>query len=1082
MSTALEFRILGPLEVVGTSPVFIRARKQRILLASLLLRANQVVPTERLIEELWAGDGPADARRTLQVHVARLRRALEDGYAGHVIRTLPDGYLIEVSPECLDLIRFQDLITRSRSVRQQNDLEGEATLLAEALLLWRGPALDDIQSDTLRDNHVPRLTEQWLTALERRFELELMLGRHNGIIGELRVAVGNHPLRETLWCQLMVALYRSGRQAEALQTFRTVSGILATELGLDPGVGLTSLHQAILSGAPELLDSSANTQDTGAASPPAPEPLPPKPDWRVLCQLPGVIGDFVGRTELLDRVVHMTTPADHSGSVPIVALCGPPGVGKSALALCAAWRLRAAYPDGQWYAKVVTPAGARRDPAEVLGELLRASGVEPATIPETTEARAAMFRARLTDRKVLLLLDDVRDADDVVPMLPGSPGCAVLITSRTQLPRLVALHGARVVSVPALRETEAIGLLRQMLGADTIAVQPGATAELARLCGFLPLALRVAAANLAGRPARELRNYVAELGRGDRLSKLAIGRGEPEVRATFDLSYLALNPRARRLFRAMGVVPRIDFTPETIAVLAGGPTRDRDSEADLRELVAAHMVEIDERGRYRLHELLGLYAADRAAAEETDAWRQDRRVQLMDWYLHSAYAAMREHRPGLATLPPPAGTAVRSFVNPRGALAWLDAERANLIAIIQDAAEHGPRHVSWHLADILRGDFWSGRHYDAWLIAARAGERAAAAEHDPVGLNAMRFSIGLAYRCLGNVVQAERHLRSALIGFRDIGQTSYEVAALGERGVLAAQSGELNHGMVMLARSRDKAHEHGLAHAEARTLRNLGTIHHALGRLDDARDHLVRALKIDRELGVRHALPEGRRKLGLVLGDMGKQAAAIEHLNAGLAVSSQVGARYEQALCHCGLVAAHDRPGARPLAVRHGELALALGIELADPVVQANALCALAGVTARGDPPGALERYETALDLCRTLVQRQLEVEVLAGLAHCHRLAGNVDAALACARRCLDDARRCGLRLVEGRAEAELAAIHLECGDRESALRHARLAVGIQQETRHHAELPATLRLFRLVSDSSDTPRLSPEPCLPGRS
>ncbi|MEU4746254.1 BTAD domain-containing putative transcriptional regulator, partial [Actinosynnema sp. NPDC023658] len=448
----------------GGTVVHIKAPKQRVLLASLLLRANFLVRSEELITHLWEDRPPVDGRAALQVHVARLRRFLDGVQDGReaVISTLPGGYLIEVGPDRLDVSRFQRLAKQAVAARNDDDVVAESALLQKALALWRGPALADVPSFPLQQDQAPVLVEQRLRLAERWFEIELLLGHHADVIGALRELSAEHPLRERLWAQLMIALYRCERQAEALQAYRTIARLLSDELGIDPGEQLSRLHQAILSGDPALTAApraeGRAVESPSSGSPPRAAGTEPAGEvggvksgpWVVQCQLPSDAEDLVGRSEVIARMLEVLKPSTPGTAVPVVRLSGSPGAGKTVLAVRVAHRLRPDFPDGQWYVRLGGAGDRLRRPADVLTELLCASGMNATAIPEGLDARSAVFRARLADRRVLLVLDDASDAEQVTPLLPGTPGCGVVVTSRSQLPELVALSGARPIAVDVL--------------------------------------------------------------------------------------------------------------------------------------------------------------------------------------------------------------------------------------------------------------------------------------------------------------------------------------------------------------------------------------------------------------------------------------------------------------------------------------------------------------------------------------------------------------------------------------------------------------------------------------------------------
>ncbi|NUP22197.1 MAG: hypothetical protein HOZ81_40280 [Streptomyces sp.] len=607
----MRLGLLGPLEVqIDGREVPLPAGKHRVLLAALLLQANRTVYTDELIEYVWGDAPPVAPRGTVQTYMTRLRTALRP--AG-VIATQRDGYVIEVPEGSLDLHRFRGLVAQAdeAAVRDRN---AESSLLRQALALWRGPALANVPSETLRALAAVPLDEERLEILERRIEADLFLGRHRQVLTELRALTAGHPLHERFWGQLILALHGSGRQAEALEAFRVLRRRLRDELGIEPGEDLQVLHRQVLSGE--------------AALPRKPHDSPPPPRWTAACHLPPDIGSFVGRSSLMAEATSRLMRRDRT-TPPVLAVCGAPGTGKTALAVRLAHRVRPAFPDGQWMVRLTDAEGNPRCPSEALAEALLAAGLDRSRIPDGAPARAARLRAELADRAVLLVLDDAVDAAQVRPLLPGTSGCAAVVTSRRDLRGLAALDDAGVLTLEPLHREESVRLLAALVqggqagGEETLA-------EIARLCGDLPLALRVAAVNLAGRGPAEVSRYVGRLRSGDRLSLLSV-TGDPQaaLRAAYDRSYRDLPPAARRLFRLLSLVPGDDVTQEVAEALLAAPGQD--VEPLLAALTSAHLLRQSAGHCYRLDVLLRLYAAERLSAEESPACLAEASRRMSDY-------------------------------------------------------------------------------------------------------------------------------------------------------------------------------------------------------------------------------------------------------------------------------------------------------------------------------------------------------------------------------------------------------------------------------------------------------------------
>jgi DNA-binding SARP family transcriptional activator len=693
----MKFGLLGSVAVwVDGRPVEIGPPKRRLLLAVLLLDLGRVVPVDRLVELLWDDDPPPAARRVVFAHISRLRQLLTAAGAktyGVSLETAAPGYALLADPDRVDAHRFQRLVEQARATA---DVSERAELLRSALALWRSDALADVAGGAVRDRLCRHLTDLRLLAMEERLEADLRCGRHRELLGELAELVEQHPLRERLAGLLMLARYRSAMQAEALETFQRLRTRLVDELGIDPGPELRRLQEAILRNDPAL--------DAAAAPAAAPAAVP--------AQLPADIAGFTGRAAQLKQLGELLPEAgdaDHHHGVPIALITGCAGIGKTALAVHWGHRMRPHFPDGQLYVNLRghAPTPALR-PIEALAQLLPGLGVPIEEVPVSLEQATALYRSRLSDRRMLVVLDNAETADQVRPLLPGSARCLVVVTSRNRLSGLVARDGARRVDVEVFASDEALALLADVLGPERIAAEPDAAKELVERCAYLPLALRIAAANVLDAPRDGLAGYVARLAAETRLSELAVdGDEEAAVRVAIDLSYEKLPTEARRLFCYLGLVPGPDWTHDTAAALAAtalsGP-----AVAVVRgladRLVTAHLAEPHGPSRFVSHDLLRHYARERAFSELGAAERDAALRRLFGWYVESARAASTLLNPELVRLPAPVETGGRrvEFAAAADAMRWLDAERENLLAAVESAAAHGPRDAAWALADALR--------------------------------------------------------------------------------------------------------------------------------------------------------------------------------------------------------------------------------------------------------------------------------------------------------------------------------------------------------------------------------------------
>ncbi|MFI0418961.1 BTAD domain-containing putative transcriptional regulator [Spongiactinospora sp. 9N601] len=576
--------------------------RQRAAFALLALDAGRVVAMERLIDGLWGERAPAGARSLVQGYVSRLRVAL--ARAGVTIAYSPQGYLLSLPAEQVDIHEFRISVTRARAAETD---EARAAGLRHALELWRGEPLTGVSGGELLDRLRDSLDEERLAVTEECLNAEVRAGHDATLVPELIALVAEHPFRERLVGLLMLALCRTGRRVDALERYERTRRRLVDELGLDPGPELRQLRQRILRG-----NVPAGRSPTLYAVPETgPEPT------AVPAQLPPGPGQFTGRAREL-RLLDSIAAGGEAASVAVVT--GGGGVGKTALAVHWGHRVRARFPDGQLYVDLHGYSPERPlHPLRALGRLLRALGVPADRVPDTVEEASAAYRSLLADRRVLVILDNAASEEQVRPLLPGGGRCATVITSRERLAGVVARDGAVPVPLGLLAPDEAGALFGKILGHERLSADRDAATELARACGYLPLALRIAAAGILSRPGADLGDQVRRL-TGPRLASLALN-GDPRaaVRAAFDLSYQRLDPPSRRLFRLLGLVPRPAFAAGEAAALTG--TAPAETERLLCGLAAAHLIEECAPGRYTFHDLMREYARERARAEESETAR-----------------------------------------------------------------------------------------------------------------------------------------------------------------------------------------------------------------------------------------------------------------------------------------------------------------------------------------------------------------------------------------------------------------------------------------------------------------------------
>ncbi|MFJ6670276.1 BTAD domain-containing putative transcriptional regulator [Actinosynnema sp. NPDC091369] len=1019
MSPVVEFRVLGPLQVlVDGEQVVVRAGRQRSLLVSLLMRAGAGVSVDELAEHIWGAEPPARARGTLQTYVMRLRQVLGPAVP---IRTVPDGYLIDVDERTIDVMRFEQLVEEGERERAAGRLESASAIFTAALALWRGPAMVDVPSEVLHRDEVPRLGERRLHVEERRVEVDLELGRHAELIPELSRLTSEHPLRERLWAQLMVALYRSGRQADAIGAYRRVSGLLAEQLGIDPGDELRRVHQQVLGGSPAL--------DLGPNAPAA------RRDRVVPSQLPADIGDFVGREQAVQLIEALLRTAQ---GVPVVTLAGPPGVGKTALAVHAAHKMRHFFPDGQLYVNLRGYAqGPPLSAVDVLPRFLRAQGVPPESVPLDQDEQEAMFRSRLTDQQVLLVLDNAANAEQIRPLLPGSPGCAVLVTSRDTLRGLAVSHAASNVRLDVLDRSETRALLAGMLGDDVVAAQSDAADELAELCAHLPLALRIAAANLLSRPEITIASYVEELRAGNRLAALAVeGDERAAVHAAFDLSYTALKPELASLFRLLSLAPG-DITPDVAAALGGLTTQDARRRLD--RLATANLVDNHAPGRYQFHDLLRDYATERREVEDDAAESAQASRRLLDWSIRTVDNATDAFKSTLLRLPRHdvvAGVTPRLFSTSAEALAWLDAERGNLVGLVVHAADRQPDRDVWQLADALRRYFYTIGLPVEWLATAKAGLAVAQASQDAVGEVAMLSSLGTLYWAIGQHRVAVDYFRRAIpIQQRTGAAPAVEAAVLANLGAVCIDIGDLEQAAEHLERALVITRSIGALQQEGIAQLNLGGVYMQLGQLDRAVSSFEGALDVGNRLGAWMTQADSHRALAEVHLFLGRPQRAAELYERCGELYERAGARGFAHFSHEGLALTYVMRGRWADAAHEAGRAVGIAEELGNLKGLCDAKNALGeALCGLGRLEEAVERTTEALRIAEETGYPLGIVAARRGLALAHRAAGRLDEARYSATQALDSAVRYRLRIAEVDVLAVLGRVRLDQGDVAQAL------------------------------------------------
>ncbi|MFI9365854.1 BTAD domain-containing putative transcriptional regulator [Kitasatospora sp. NPDC053057] len=870
----MRFSLLGPVVVrQGDRVVPVGGPKVRALLAALLFQANRAVSLSSLQGALWGEEPPTTASASLANHVVRLRRALEAEDAPRLSAT-PYGPLLRVDEGELDVREFTGLLSLAREARGRRDWPAVSRHAGAAMALWRGRPLADLPVLHTLEAEVRQLCEAHLQALEWYFEAELELGRHTEVTPELSRWAAEHPLHESLHVLLVTALYRGGRQAEALEVFEAVRAALAEELGVDPGPALREVHQRVLTADPLLLKEQAGLEAVPVPTAPAPTPTAP-------AQLPLDTTLFTGRKDELRRLREALEQAAYGNGPGVVAVTGMGGVGKSALAVHAAHLLRDRFPDGQLHLDLrghgtATPPTARELLASVLTDL--SGPTDPAVpLPEDTGQRAALLRSVLAERRVLLLLDNARDGAQVLPLLPGSGRSAAIVTSRSTLTDLPTAHH---LSLAPMDVEEQRALLCALCGSDRVEQDLDAALRILAACAGLPLALRIVGARLAARPAWPLATLADRLAPGGpgRLSTLTAGH--LQVRATFAASYLGLRDsespgerEAARAFRLLGLWPGQTLGPaDAAALLDRDPAR---AEELLEQLVDAHLLQTPAPLRYRLHDLLAEYAAECAEADESEQEREAARLRMCVWYalaLENARLAIPEsgQLPPRLGLEPPAPLPV--FTDEIQALTWCRRELAGIGEAIRQAGQSHRFDLAWRMAvwllGYMRTSWWTGhwesflhqaldlteQHDDrlgrAWLLrslgachgmgrrpdrAIEAFEEALTLFDDPESQAVTLAYLSLAHSTAGHGDQALAHARAALDLHRRTGGDRHRTAIfLSTMADALRVSGHLDEADLCYREAIGLWRDHGDANGTAIVLTNHGDVLRRRGRRDDA--------------------------------------------------------------------------------------------------------------------------------------------------------------------------------------------------------------------------------------------------------
>ncbi|MFW6692187.1 AfsR/SARP family transcriptional regulator [Streptomyces sp. MAR4 CNX-425] len=836
----LSFRLLDTVGVWRKGqPLGPATAQQRTVLALLLLEHGRCVPVERMSLALWGGEPPSSARNCVQVQVSRLRRLL--GSAPVRLASSASGYSIDLLPDRVDLFRFRSLVHDASTAEPSVARD----MLTRALSERRGPVLAGVAGTWLTETVAQNLEDEYLDAVEELARLERETGHPEKAVARLTPLHLVNPLREGLAAALLTSLHASGRRAEALVLFRRTRQALVEELGVEPGDALQRAHEKALrheGTAPVRREAPA----AGRLSPDrAPRQLPPDNAY------------YSGRQRehgWLDALVRPGHERDRTAAPGIGVITGLAGVGKTALAVHWAHRNRDLFPGGQLYLDLrgFGPHGTPVPAADALRTLIEALGVPQVRIPASEDGRVGMFRSLLADRRILLLLDNARDADQVRPLLPGSPGCVVLVTTRHELTSLVAKDGARPLAVEPLTAQEARQVMAVRLGHRRVTDEEDAVGKLVSLCGGLPLALAMVTAHAVTRPHLTLSELLPEMDEaGRRLDAFSSEDSRADLRSAFSWSYAALSAESAGLFRLLGLHPTPEFTVAAAASLLGVSTAA--TRKLLAELVQAHLVTAVSADRYTWHDLTWAYARELAHARTPPAERHRASHRMLSHYLHTARAAERQtnlsHQLPLEAASDTPGAVSVDFDDPRAAMDWLHNEHRSLVAAVHEAAHHGFDAPCWQLAQAVRTFLYRCGYFNTQAEVHRVALTAAVRLSDPAARAYCQFGLGQAYARLGRFDDAHAHLGDARDMYHELTDHLGQAIVHTQLSVLEGQRGDpesaLDHSLRSLTHSREAGHRPG----EAMALNNVGWYSAQLGDYETARRHCTDAVAMLRRVG-----------------------------------------------------------------------------------------------------------------------------------------------------------------------------------------------------------------------------------------
>lgn len=1030
--TAMLFRVLGPVQLLaGDTAVHLKRAQRRAILAYLVLHRHEYVSAGQFTEALWGGAAPSTADAQIHNAISEIRSVLRDLGRDGMLYSGPGGHRLEVPEDDVDLGRFTAMISQARD-REAADA---IPLIKQALALWVGVPLSSANAAFVESARsdlelLRRQTIEWLC------ELELGLGNHREILPSLVGLRQQFPLSETLAAQTMIAYFRSGRVADALEVYRALRDQLAGELGLTPGSELEQVHRKILGhdrslGAPLLASGR--------------------------CYLPRAITDFTGR---LSELAILNEPAPSLGGsqvIAITAVAGVGGVGKTALAVEWANRNASKYPDGQLYLDLRGfGTTAPMSTSEALGHLLAMLEVPVKDVPADVDDAAALYRATVTGRRLLLLLDNARDAQHVRPLLPVSHGSLALVTSRNQMLALVAKDAARRIDLSMLPTGDALTLLRQIIGTDRVDAEPAAAQELVAACGHLPLAIRICAAQLVSRPGYQLRQAASDLSSPSRLSRLQVDE-DAALTTVLEHSYAPLGRSAQRVFQLLSLIPGDVSVPAAQAVC--GLSR-QETVTQLGVLTQSSLLTESGDSRYVLHDLVKLYASHLLHAQYPQAERAEAFARLGHHYLSAARTASLAAYPKFV-LAPSVVDDDRTIGDEQEAKTWLYAEMHNVTAYVELAAQRQPGPQVWLLADAMRGFFSTTHNLALWKRTAQATTDAAQQTADPLGL-------AIASNNHANYLRASDRHREAIVKFETAASSAQqadwatgEMTALGNAGVSYAHLGQTHKAIEYFERAAAHGDHAGLPHTAVRYRGNVAVARELRGEFALAATEMRKIIEFHHEMGDQLAEARMIANLGVCLCSLGDLVTAQSLLEKANTIHTELGDLVGILVTIGGLAEVHTHTGQLASAERYAQRATSLARELGLPHLEGEAHRRLAEIMlARHDIPAAHRLCDQAHELATSVAEAHELAHTAILKARIHAADGQFELAAKQAFAALGAASKNGLPAAQARARIALAEVYLAQQAPDQAITEAEHISRIATQTQNPALAKAATDLL----------------------